>query len=173
MSKKASILFIGLIACGNAPRPSSPPSNVTPSGSSNVPSSSASSSATGAAITLEWIAVRAKGNELAVTAVIAGTPFALGEISNAPPDPATPMTCRLGGKREAKHSEFSCGEKKEDGRASFNYAADLQGNELVITLHSWEYSNHTGEWLEDTNEVKRVPVVGASLTVAPYQKSGG
>lgn len=117
-------------------------------------------------IAMSWQAKQADGENVEVTVVVAGKPYVLGKLDAASDDaPGTPATCDTMVSPKPTSVGFTCG-----GTPAYNhYRADLVGNELVITL---ETGVDSGESTTDEKkqEVKRIPVKGSALVVAPYVK---
>lgn len=116
-------------------------------------------------VALEWKAAQAEDENVTVTLVVAGEAVELGKLSAASDDgPGTPAQCSLGDKPTPTAVEFHCGHTP-----AFNYfRAELVGKELVISHVSGVDANPDGPPTPEIKEVKRVPVKGGALTVAPY-----
>jgi len=107
----------------------------------------------GRAISIVWKAEQGDGDLVNVTIVVDRKPIALGVLPAATDtEPGTPATCALRAAHPLR-TEFVCG----DLEAFF--AAELEANgELVISYvegHNWK-------------EMRRIPVYGEGLAVAPY-----
>jgi hypothetical protein len=118
-------------------------------------------------IPLTWQAKQADGDHVEVTLLVGGTPHVIGKLSAAADDgPGTPGRCDTMPSPTATSVGFTCG-----GTPAYNhYRADLKGAELVITLETGVDASPQDE---KKQEVKRIPVKGSSLTVAPYVKPAG
>jgi hypothetical protein len=105
----------------------------------------------GTPIRLEWKAEQADDGRVDVSLVVDGKEQQVGLLDAATEtEPGTPATCALRAAYPLR-SEFQCG-------AVNYYTAELHTGELVITLSDGEH----------TSEVKRFPVEGDALAVAPY-----
>jgi hypothetical protein len=111
----------------------------------------------GRAVPIEWKADQADGDQVAVTIVVDGKAIGLGLLPAATEmEAGTPATCAL----RAAHpllTEFVCGD------LSAYFTAELRGEELVITFMD-QGQRH---------EMRRVPVMGEGLAVAPYRMPTG
>jgi hypothetical protein len=129
-------LLVVLAACGASPPPQEQP----------PPSM-------GRAISIEWKASQADGDQVVVTIVVDRKAIDLGLLPAATEmEAGTPNTCALRSAHPLR-TEFVCGDM------SAFFAAELEGNELVILFvdgHQWK-------------EMRRVPVYGEGLAVAPYR----
>ncbi|MBX3155730.1 MAG: hypothetical protein KF773_07010 [Deltaproteobacteria bacterium] len=152
MTKLAAMFAVvaGAAACGGGSKGTTPPGG----GADGV-------------IALTWQAKQADGEHVEVTLVVGGTPHVLGKLNAAADDAqGTPRTCDTMPSPAPTSVGFTCG-----GTPAFNhYRVDLRGAELVITLETGVDGEATSEKSE---EVKRIPVKGGSLTVAPYVKPAG
>ena len=117
-------------------------------------------------IAVSWQAKQADGENVEVTVVVAGKPYVLGKLNAASDDaPGTPATCDTMASPKPTSVGFTCG-----GTPAYNhYRADLVGGELVITLETG-VDGSDGAPEEKKQEVKRIPVKGGALVVAPYVK---
>lgn len=107
----------------------------------------------GRPISVEWKASQADGDQVVVTLVVDGKAIDLGLLpAGTDTEPGTPNTCALRSAHPLR-TEFVCG----DMRAFF--AAELEAGELVISYvegNTW-------------NPMRRIPVYGEGLAVAPYR----
>lgn len=115
-------------------------------------------------IPLAWQAKQADGENVEVTLLVGGKPHVIGKLSAAADDgPGTPARCDTMPSPKPTSVGFTCG-----GTPAYNhYRADLQGAELIITLETGVDGN-PGD--DKKQEVKRIPVKGGALVVAPYVK---
>jgi len=114
-------------------------------------------------VSIEWRVARGTAKHVEVTIVVAGSPTALGSLhAGAVSGRSGPKTCHIITGTESE-SRFSCG-----NTSAFNgYDATLVGSELVIELETF---TETGKMSTDRKlvEVKRLPVAGDQLVVAPF-----
>ena len=125
----------------------------------------ASTGPQGTSVVLEWKAAQAEGENVKVTLVVGGEAVELGTLNAASDDgPGTPALCKVGEQATPTVVEFHCGVMP-----AYNYfKAELVGKELVITRISGVDEAMDPAAKEETKEVKRMPVKGGALTVAPY-----
>jgi hypothetical protein len=106
----------------------------------------------GRAISIVWRAEQADDDQVSVTIVVDRKAVPLGLLPAATDmEAGTPNTCALRAAHPLR-TEFVCGD------LSTFFVAELQGAELVLSIvggNRWQ-------------EVKRVPVFGEGLAVAPY-----
>lgn len=130
------LLAIAVAACGASPPPAEEPPP-----------------AIGRAISIEWKASQAEGDQVVVTLVVDRKPIDLGLLpAGTDTEPGTPNTCALRSAHPLR-TELTCG----DMRAFF--AAELEPGELVISYvegNTW-------------TPMRRIPVYGEGLAVAPYR----
>jgi hypothetical protein len=106
----------------------------------------------GRAIRIDWRAEQADGGRVTVTLVVDGEENAVGLLdATTELELGTPSTCGIRAAHPLR-TEFACGE------LTSYYSATLEEEELVVTFVDGE--QHA--------EVKRIPVVGEALAVAPY-----
>lgn len=106
----------------------------------------------GRAIRIVWRAEQADGGQVMVTLVVDGKDATLGVLDAATEyEAGTPATCALRAAHPLR-TEFLCGDLTR------YYRATLENDELVVMLVDGEQQT----------EVKRIPVVGEGLAVAPY-----
>lgn len=119
----------------------------------------------GNALALEWTAVQAEAEHVDVTLLVGGEAVPLGKLSAASDDgPGTPERCSVGDKPTPTAVEFRCGMTP-----AYNYfRAELVGKELVITHVSGVDTAADPAAKPEIKEVKRMPVKGGALSVAPY-----
>jgi len=107
----------------------------------------------GRAISIVWRAAQGDGDQVVVTIVVDRKPIDLGVLPAATDmEPGTPNTCALRSAHPLR-TEFVCGD------LSAFFAAELEQGELVISYvegHKW-------------SEMRRIPVYGEGLAVAPYE----
>ena len=107
----------------------------------------------GRPISIEWKATQADGDQVAVTLVVDRKPFELGLLpAGTDTEPGTPNTCALRSAHPLR-TELTCGD------LSAFFAAELEPGELVILYvegNTWK-------------EMRRIPVYGEGLAVAPYR----
>ncbi len=114
-------------------------------------------------VAIEWRVARGTDKRVEVTIVVAGIPTTLGSLhAGAESGPSGPKTCHIITGTESE-SRFSCG-----NTSAFNgFDATLVDSELVIELETF---TETGKLSTDRKlvEVKRLPVAGDQLVVAPF-----
>lgn len=130
------------------------------------PAVNAGNQGQGKTVALEWKATQGEGELVTVTLLVAGEPVTLGTLNAAADDaPGTPAQCKVGDKPTPTTAEFWCG-----GTPAYNYFhAEIVGKELVIThISGVDAAVADPGAKEEVKEVKRVPVKGGTLTVAPF-----
>ncbi len=107
----------------------------------------------GRAISIEWKAAQGDGDQVIVTIVVDRKAIELGLLPAATDmEAGTPNTCALRSAHPLR-TEFVCGDM------SAFFAAELEGSELVILFVDGN------QW----KEMRRIPVYGEGLAVAPYR----
>jgi len=145
---KLTLMLAVLGACGGSPKAPAAPANHAAPG--------------GGPVTLAWQAVQGEGEQVVVTAEVAGTTVDLGTLAAEADDAeGTPATCSIGDKGTPTRSTFTCGRTP-----AYNYVvADLAAGQLVFTLVTGVDDEPASE---HRTELQRVPVTGDALSVAPY-----
>jgi hypothetical protein len=132
------LLILALVAACGATPPPPTPRELDPS--------------IGRAIRIEWRAEQADGGLVTVSLVVDGKAEALGQLDASTEfEQGTPAACALRAAHPLR-TEFLCGDLAR------YYSATLENDELVVRLVEDEQAT----------EVKRIPVVGEGLAVAPY-----
>ncbi|NVB77018.1 MAG: hypothetical protein HOV81_01365 [Kofleriaceae bacterium] len=132
------LILVLVAACGATPPPPTP-QELDPS--------------SGRAIRIQWRAEQADGGLVTVSLVVDGKAETLGQLDASTEfELGSPATCALRAAHPLR-TEFLCGDLAR------YYRATLERDELVVTLVV------DGE---QPTEVKRIPVVGEGLSVAPY-----
>ncbi len=139
------VLVTALAACGGRPPHATGPS--------------------GAAVPVSWQAVAAKDSHVTITLVVAGTPYTLGELDATADDmPPSPATCSVQKNTTPSEATFACG-----GTPAYNaYRARIESGQLVVTLETGVENGDGPMENAKSLEVKRLPIAGGSLAVAPY-----
>lgn len=119
----------------------------------------------GAAVPIAWQAVAAKDSHVTVTLVVSGTPYVLGELDATADDvPPSPATCSVQKNTTPSEATFVCG-----GTPAYNgYRARIEGGQLIVTLETGVETGSGPMENPKSTEVKRLPIAGRSLAVAPF-----